>query len=86
MSGDGDRGTSPSSHLACFECGYDLVSLEEKERCPECGHAVADSVRARRSGTLWQREPGWGSWLRTMWSLSAFPWRVAPGIDGRTRP
>ncbi|MGP1347915.1 MAG: hypothetical protein ACTS3F_14760 [Phycisphaerales bacterium] len=86
MAGDREHDIPTRSRLACFACGYDLVSLEEKERCPECGLAVAESIRARWSGTLWQRVPGWGAWLKTMWLLSVFPWRVAPAIDGRPRP
>jgi predicted RNA-binding Zn-ribbon protein involved in translation (DUF1610 family) len=35
------------SELACLSCGYNLRGLLPHEACPECGHSIAESVRAR---------------------------------------
>ncbi len=32
-------------HVICTDCGYNLFGLNRDGRCPECGAAVADSVR-----------------------------------------
>jgi hypothetical protein len=38
----GDR---VADHRPCGSCGYDLVGLPVAGECPECGRAVADSLR-----------------------------------------
>lgn len=32
-------------HITCRSCGYDLISLEKGQQCPECGSPVAISIR-----------------------------------------
>ena len=40
----------------CDGCGYNLRGLSADGRCPECGHAVADSLRAT---SLFHADPRW---------------------------
>ena len=42
--------------LPCVHCGYNLRTLASEGRCPECGHSVMESLRARY---LWQSPPSW---------------------------
>ncbi len=35
----------PDEHLLCARCDYDLMTLSEDARCPECGFPVDDSMR-----------------------------------------
>lgn len=45
--------------IACTRCGYNLHTLNGASLCPECGHAVAESIAA-----LKQREATFGPPLR----------------------
>lgn len=40
-----------SAGLDCAACGYDLTGVEIGSHCPECGAAVADTIRAGRTTT-----------------------------------
>lgn len=43
-------------NLPCIHCRYNLRTLASEGRCPECGHPVMESLRARY---LWQSPPSW---------------------------
>ena len=65
-----------AADVPCDRCGYNLRSLEEAGRCPECGLAVAVSMaserlRQARAGSpdpAWARQVREGAWL----SVAAF--------------
>lgn len=63
----------------CDGCGYLIIGLQIKSRCPECGLAVADSLPGgRRSDTPWQRhqfKP------RGFLELVRMQWQVLRGIQ-----
>lgn len=41
-------------HPSCEACGYNLFSLPQEGRCPECGSPIDQSLISARTGTLWQ--------------------------------
>lgn len=54
--------------LPCLHCGYNLRTLASEGRCPECGHPVMESLRARY---LWQSPPSWVENIATgAWTLA----------------
>ncbi|MBX3359491.1 MAG: hypothetical protein KF745_13810 [Phycisphaeraceae bacterium] len=52
---------------SCFECGYDLVGLPIAGECPECGLAVAESLR--EGLLLRDARPRWVRHLRLGYSM-----------------
>lgn len=52
--------------LLCARCGYPLDDVLDEPACPECGTPVAESLPETRVGSLWQKRPSLGSWLRTL--------------------
>lgn len=59
--------------LLCERCGYSIEGLPRGGKCPECGRPVAQSLPEARRGTPWQRSPGAGAWLATLWLCIRHP-------------
>ena len=63
------RGPSRIANIdpRCEWCGYNLTHVPETGKCPECGTAVALSLRSdlRRTGVAWERKEGPDHWLPT---------------------
>lgn len=57
-------GTAIESEVPCIQCGYNLRTLEETGRCPECGAAIAFSVSdaRHRLGIDFMRRAGRAAW------------------------
>ena len=67
----GPTTSTVAADVACDRCGYNLRSLEESGRCPECGLDLAVSMaserlRRARGGApdlVWARQVREGTWL-----------------------
>lgn len=62
--------------LLCERCGYRLEGIDPAPGapCPECGTPIDESLPARRTGSAWQRKPGFRAWLNTNWTTLRHPW------------
>ncbi|MFQ5429965.1 MAG: hypothetical protein ACE5E1_06610 [Phycisphaerae bacterium] len=72
--------------VPCGICGYNLRSLEMTARCPECGNAIADSLRR---GRLMFADPAWLGRLRTgitntLWIVLAVVVLIVAGVAALT--
>lgn len=70
--------------LLCERCGYEIDGLAWEATCPECGAGVRESDPAKRTGTPWQRRPGVGAYLATLWACARSPGRVLATLDPST--
>ena len=58
--------------VTCAQCGYRLRGLAPESNCPECGHAIADSIK---TAPLMRWLPGFrrrGSFCFCNWFISCF--------------
>jgi hypothetical protein len=62
--------------IACLSCGYNLRGLAPNGSCPECGRAIADSLRGGRlpfADPLWiDRVANGAGWLAVGQLVSVF--------------
>jgi hypothetical protein len=71
--------------MLCEYCGYILTGLPEGSRCPECGKPAADSTAAdSRRLPEWEKQPSFGSWVRTRNAVWLHPSRFARRMITRT--
>jgi hypothetical protein len=61
-----------ATHLRCFACGYDLISLPASGKCPECARPVRDSLDP--DGVRF-RDP---AWLGTL--AEAMTWQLVASV------
>lgn len=66
-------GTAIESEIPCIQCGYNLRTLEETGRCPECGAAILQSVlnAQHRLGIKFLRRAGRAAWWMGILNLLA---------------
>jgi hypothetical protein len=81
------RGPSRIANIdpRCEWCGYNLTHVPETGKCPECGTAVALSLRSdlRRTGVAWEREEGPDHWLPTTLQVLKEPTRFYRSLHVR---
>jgi hypothetical protein len=71
----------------CEYCGYDLVAADPAGRCPECGHAVAESLGGGvRLTTPWEAHPSvfhFAGIARQLWLIVRRPRKLFQSMPTR---
>ena len=64
------RKVAEAHHALCWRCGYRLLGLTEKGRCPECGWWYDDLEQVRKAWQSWEPRRG-PRWVAALASLIA---------------